>query len=79
MRLGAYGSGTAARMALTKRDSVLTITDDAQEAEELRFSLAAAVVETGVQTERGIYVKPFQPAGTRKWMYAVCVGRHSEN
>jgi hypothetical protein len=66
-------------MAINKRDRVLTVTEDAQEAEMLRFSLAAAVVETGVQTESSVYVKPFQPAGTRNWMYAVCVGRHSEN
>jgi hypothetical protein len=79
MRLGAFSSGTAPRMALTKADRVLTITDDAQEAEKLRFSLATAVVETGAQAERGVYVKPFQPAGSRKWMYAVCVGRHSED
>jgi len=52
-------------MALTKRDRVLTITDDAQEAEKLRFCLAAAVVETGVQAEQGVYVKPFQSAGSR--------------
>jgi hypothetical protein len=69
----------APRMALTKTDRVLTITDDAQEAEKLRFSLTAVVVETGAQAGRGVYVKPFQPAGSRKWMYAVCVGRHSEN
>jgi hypothetical protein len=67
-------------MALTKADRVLTITDDAQEAEKLRFSLAAVVAGTGAQAGRGVYVKPFQPAGwSRKWMYAVCVGQHSEN
>ena len=66
-------------MALTKRDRVLTVTDDAQEAETLRFSLAAAKVTTGVQAKWGVYVKPFHPAGSRKWMYAVCVARRFEN
>jgi hypothetical protein len=57
-------------MALTKRDRVLTITDDPQEAQKLRHYLAVAVVKVGV------YVKAFRPADSRKWMYAVCAGRH---
>lgn len=66
-------------MNLSKADRIITTTPDKDEAEMLQISLAAAVVEVGAQCTWGVYTKPFRIPGTRRWHYAVCVGKYFQS
>lgn len=60
---------------IDRNDRIITTTDDMVEAEMLRMSLAAAVVEIGAQATWCVYTKPYRLPGTGHRFYAVCVGR----